>query len=111
MILVQSHCTITIPASRKIYTRLFSAARGKQERPPRQSAAARGKQNRSPRLQQDLCRHAAGKTFRPPFLLRIEPQVGALDTHLKDVALLEFEFDWQYHGNHLVADLNSLSFA
>lgn len=97
MILVQSHCTITIPASRKIYTRLFSAARGKQKSPPR--------------LQQDLCRHAAGKTFRPPLLLRIEPQVGAMDTHLKNVALLEFEFDWQYHGNHLVADLNSLSIA
>lgn len=48
MILVQSHCTITIPASRKIYTRLFSAARGNQNRPLWQSAAARGKQ-KSPR--------------------------------------------------------------
>ena len=111
MILVQSHCTITIPASRKIYTRLFSAARGKQKTPPRQVSAARGKQKSPPRLQQDLCRHAAGKTFRPPFLLRIEPQVGAMDTHLKDVALLEFEFNWQYHGNQLVVDLNSLSIA
>ena len=97
MILVQSHCTITIPASRKIYTRLFSAARGKQKSPPRH--------------QQSLCRHAAEKTFRPPFLLRIEPQVGAMDTHLKNVALLEFEFNWQYHGNHLVVDLNSLGIA
>lgn len=33
MILVQSHCTITIPASRKIYTRPSAAARGKQKSP------------------------------------------------------------------------------